>query len=96
MLAKGLNANVVQARFFQSHVATGAAVGDAEFGQPDLLNAALKMALERDRIAAVADHFLVAVLIVAPFAEMIFGGGDGERNQKHKADYAEGANAISE
>ena len=66
----------------------------AEVGQPDLLNASLKMALQRDRIAAVANHLQIAVLIVTPLAEVVFRGSDRKRNQKHQAHHAEGTNAI--
>ena len=82
--------------FFQSDVATGAAVDDAEFGQPDLLDAALEVALQRVGIAAVADHPKIAVLVVPPLAEEILRGSDRQRGQENQADHAERAHAVPE
>src|ERR1700688_4767134 len=62
MWTEGLRAYIIKAGFFQADVTTGAAVGHAQFGQPDLLNPALEMTLQRDRIAAVGNHLLIAVL----------------------------------
>jgi len=76
MRAEWLVGNIGEAGLFQSHVATGAAVDHAEFGQPDLLNAALEVALKRIGIAAVADHPQITVLVVTPLAEEIFRGSD--------------------
>ena len=85
-----------KAGFLQSDVATRAAVNHAEFGQPDLLNAALKVALQRIGIAAIADHPEIAVLIVTPLAEEILRGSNRQRNQEDEAHDAEGANAVPE
>src|ERR1039458_9078451 len=86
MRPEGLRIHVGEARFFYTNVATGAAVDYAQVGQPDLLNPSLEMALQRVGVAAVADHLQIAVLIMAPLAEVVFRGGDGERKQKHQAD----------
>ena len=96
MRAEGLHVHVSEAGLLQTNVAACTAVDHAELGQPDLLNPSLEVALQRDRIAAVTNHLQIAVLIVTPLAEVVFRRGDGERNQKHQADHAEGANAISE
>src|SRR5207302_9584622 len=64
-----LPTDVDQARLFQSHVAGGAAVNDATFRQPDLLDVALEVALQRDRLASASDHSQVLLLIMAPLAE---------------------------
>ncbi len=96
MRAERLGGNIRQAGFFQPDVATGATVDYAKFGQPDLLNAALEVALQRVGIAAVADHPEIAVLVVTPLAEEILRGSDRQRDQKDQADDAEGAHAVSE
>src|SRR5438045_5912438 len=64
----GLAGHVTQARFFQSNVATGTAVHYAKIREPDLLNAAGKMPLQRVGIAAVGNRFQVAMLIMPRFA----------------------------
>ena len=56
MRAEGLHVHVDEAGFFQTNVAARAAVDYAEFGQPDLLDPSLEVALQRDGIAAVANH----------------------------------------
>jgi hypothetical protein len=94
MLAEGLRAHIGEAGFFQTNVATRATVDYAEVGQPDLLNTSLEMALERDRIAAVANHLQIAMLVMTPLAEVVFRGGDRERSQKYKTNHAERANAV--
>src|ERR1039458_10023910 len=71
MRPERLRAHVGEAHLFHANVATGAAVDHAEVGQPDLLNPALKMALQRDRITSVADHLQIAVLIMTPLAEVV-------------------------
>src|SRR5450755_2429204 len=96
MRAERLHVYVVEARFFQANVATRAAVHHSEIGQPDLLNPSLEMALELDRVAAVAYHLQVSLLIVAPLAEVAFCGSDRERKQKHKADHSERADTVPE
>ncbi len=96
MRAERLVGNIREAGFFQSDVATGAAVDHAEFGQPDLLDAALEVALQRVGVAAVADHPEIAVLVVPPLAEEILGGSDGERREENEADHAERAHAVPE
>src|ERR1022692_1643150 len=96
MRSERLLVYVGEAGFFQSHVATGAAVNHAEVGEPDLLNPSLEMALQRDRIAAVGNHLPIAMLIMTPLAEVVFRGGDRERKQKYQADHAERANTIPE
>src|ERR1017187_5560533 len=49
MRAEGLHVHVGEAGFFQTNVATRAAVDHAEFGQPDLLDPSLEMPLQGDR-----------------------------------------------
>src|SRR5580698_7074379 len=96
MRAIGLIGNIGEARLFQSDVATGAAIDHAEFGQPDLLQAALKMPLQRVGVAAVADHPEITVLVMTPLAEEIFRGSDSQRAQKNQAHDAERAHAVPE
>src|SRR5208337_134012 len=56
MPAKRLGGDIRQARFFQTNVAGRATVYDSKLGKPYLLNAALKMTLQSDRLAASTDH----------------------------------------
>ena len=96
MLPERLRVHIGEAGFFQTNMATGAAVDHSEIGQPDLLNPSLKMALQGHSIAAIANHLQIAVLIVTPLAEVVFRGSDGKRNQKHQTDHSKRANAIPE
>ncbi len=96
MRAERLGGDIGKAGFFQSDVAAGAAVDHAEFGQPDLLDAALKVPLQRVGVAAVADHPEIAVLVVPPLAEEILRRSDRQRSQEDQADHAERAHAIAE
>ena len=63
---------------------------------PRYMNAAGKMPLQRVGIAAVANRFQVAMLIMAPFAEEILRRRDRYRQEKDHADAAKGAHAVSE
>src|SRR5208282_2980066 len=54
--AKGLGCDIRQAGFLQPDMAGRAAVYDAKLGKPDLLKAALEMALQGDRLPAAPDH----------------------------------------
>src|ERR1700687_2622747 len=96
MRAEGLHVYVIEAGFFQTNMAARTSVDHSEVGQPDLLNPSLEMALQRDRIAAVTNHLQIAVLIMTPFAEVVFRGRDRQRSQKHQSEHAEGANAVPE
>ena len=82
MRAERLLAHVGEAGLVQSEVAGGAAVDDAEFRQPDLLNAAWKCRCSVTASLRFADQPQVAVLIVAPLAEVILGGRDRQREQQ--------------
>src|SRR5579872_3048215 len=93
--AERLLSHVGQAGFIQSDVASLAAVHDTEFGMPDLLNSALEVPPQGDSFAAAANHAEVRLLIMAPFAEMMFRRGDGERQQEDDADHAERAHRIA-
>ena len=62
-------------------MAGGATVGHLLLGYPDLLDAALEVAFEGDRIGAPADEMQVLLLIMTPLAEVVLGGRDG---QQHK------------
>jgi hypothetical protein len=56
MLAEGLLIYVGKTGFVQSQVAGGAAVDDAQFRQPDLMNAGLESAAQADGISAIANQ----------------------------------------
>src|SRR5271165_1706302 len=77
VLAEGLSADVGETGFFQSDVAGGAAIDDSELRKPDLLNPAVEVALQCDRVSARANQRQVLVLIVPPFAEVILRRCDG-------------------
>lgn len=53
MLAKRLGTDIGKTRFFQSDVASGAAIDDSELRQPDLLDSVVvvEVALQCDRIS---------------------------------------------
>src|ERR1035441_3155249 len=86
MRAERLVGNVGKSGFFEPDVATGAAVDNAQFGQPHLLDSAPEVALQSVGIAAVANHTEIAVLGVPPLAEEILGGSNGQRRQEDEAD----------
>src|SRR5581483_4601222 len=88
--------NVCETRFLQPDVATGAAIDHPEFGQPYLLDAALKMPLQRVRIAAIADHPEIAVLVMPPLAEEILRWSNRQRDEENQAYHAESSHAIAE
>ena|SRR6266581_5848337 len=81
MPAKRLQADVRQAGFFHSNVASGAAIDDPQFRKPDLLNSVVEMPLEGYGVSTFPNQREILLLIMSPFTEMILGGGDGERNQ---------------
>ena len=96
MRAKWLIRNIRQAGFFQSNVATCAPVDDPQFRQPDLLDTALEVSLQRVRIAAVADHSQIPMLVVPPLAKEILRRRDRQRCQEDQADHPKRAHTISE
>jgi hypothetical protein len=69
MWTEGLLALVGQAIFLEGNMASGAAVSDVLFGNPDLLNAALKVFLEPRGVRALLNQFPVLALVVTPLAE---------------------------
>src|SRR5215472_1125421 len=95
MLSIRLPGNIGKACFFQPDVASRAAINPSEFRQPDLLNSAIKMALQGIRLTAIAYQFQVAVLILAPLAEEVFCGRNRHRDQENDADDSERAYAVS-
>ena len=96
MLAEGLLSYVGKAGFLQAQVAGGAAVDDAQFRQPDLMNAWLEAAAQADCIAAIADQRQVFALIAVPLAEVLLCRRDGQRQQQDQADNAECPHRIAE
>src|SRR5215471_11295849 len=91
----GLCGNIAQACLLQPNVATRAAIDHSEFRQPYLLNTAAKMAPQRIGVAAIANQFQIAALILAPFAKEIFCRGDCHRDQKNHTYDAERTYAVS-
>jgi hypothetical protein len=96
MLAIWLQADIGEARFFQPDVATRAAISDAKFRMPDLLQSRLEVALQCDGIPAGADHPQIAVLVVTPLTEVVFGRRDREEREQDCANRAERADRIAE
>src|SRR5579863_7201476 len=91
-----LHGHIGQAGFFQTHMATGTSVNHAQLGQPDLLNSASEVPLQRVGVTAIAEHLPIAMLIMPPLAEKILGGSNRHRRQKNQTDDAESAHAVSE
>jgi hypothetical protein len=81
MLAEGDRTNVVETGFFQSEMASGAAVGDLLLGKPNLLNAGFEVPLESDSIGASANEVQVLLLITMPLVKMVFRWSDSEQDQ---------------
>ena len=83
MRAIGLKGDVGESGFLHGAMAGGATIDDAEFGEPDLLNAGFKMSAESNSVTAPGDEALVAALIAQPVGEEILGGRDGEEDQQN-------------
>jgi len=80
MPTERLRADVGEAGLFQPDVASRAAIDRSELGQPDLLDAAVKVALQRYRISPAPYQRQILALVVAPFTEVILSRSDGQRN----------------
>ncbi len=91
-----LQAHVGQTGFLLSHMASGAAVHRAHLRQPYLFEPGREVAFQRKGIGAGADQLEVSLLVVAPFAEKVLRGRDGQHGQQHQAHGAEGARWIAE
>jgi hypothetical protein len=96
MSAERLHTHVSQAGFLQSDVTGRAAVYHAEIWKPDLLNSALQMALQGNRVAAAPDQTQVLILIMAPLAKMVLSRSNSQRNQQEQADHTKGADGVAE
>jgi len=81
-----LGSGVRQTIFLERYVAGGAAVHNVLLGNPDLLNAALKAALQAGGVWALRNHLTILPLKMAPLAEEIPGGSDGSDDRKQYAD----------
>ena len=81
MAAEWLCADIGETRFFQSHMARGAAIDDSDLRKPYLLDAVVEVTLQRDRVSARPNQRKVLFLIVTPFTEVILRRCDGQRNQ---------------
>ncbi len=78
---KRLGADIGETGFFQSDVASGAAIDDSELRKPDLLDSVVEVAPQCDCVSSGPDQRQVLFLIVAPFTEVILSRCDGQRNQ---------------
>jgi len=96
MLAIGLELDIGEARFFQADMTRGATIRDSDVRMPDLLNSRLKVPLQRDCFAPRTDHAEVALLVVPPFAEVIFGGRNREQHEQDRAHDRECAQGVAE
>ena len=83
MPAERLGADIGKTGFFQSDVAGGAAIDDSELRKPDLLDAVVfvEVALQGYRVSTGLNQREILLLIVTPFAEVILGRCNGQRNQ---------------
>lgn len=96
MPAEWLCGDIGKTRFLQSHVASGAAINNSKLRKPDLLDPAVEVALQRDRVSPRPNQGQILFLIVAPFTEVILRRCDGQRNQKQQADRAKSSNRMAE
>ena|ERR1035441_80493 len=83
MPAERLCADIGKTSFFQSDVAGGTAIDDSEPRQPDLLDpvVVVEVALQCNRVSAVPNQRQILLLVVTPFAEVVLGRCNGQRNQ---------------
>ena len=96
MPAERLRADIGKAGFFQSDVAGRAAIDDSELRKPDLLDPVVEVALQCDRVSPRPNQRQILLLVMAPFAEVILGRCNGQRNQQQQADHAKSANRMAE
>src|ERR1700690_3821385 len=80
MAAERLCADVGKAGLFQSDVAGGAAIDNAEPGKPDLLDPVVEVSLQCNRVSPGPNQRQVLLLVVAPFTEVILRRCNGQRN----------------
>jgi len=90
MPAKRLRAHVRQARLSQAGMAGLAAIDHTKIGQPNLLDPAPEMPLQRDRIATIENKPQILLLIRVPLTEVILGRCHGQRQQQQNAHHPEG------
>src|SRR5208282_5033460 len=95
MSPERLQAHVGQAGFLQSNVAGRTSVHDPKFGMPDLLDSPFEVTLQSHGLAASANHAQVGILVVTPFAKVVFGRRDSQRNENYDAKRAKGTNGIT-
>jgi hypothetical protein len=81
MLPKRLLIDIRKTRFLQPQVARGAAVNDAKFRQPDLMDARLEAPAQTDGISAIVDQRKVFALKAMPLAEMLLRRRNCQRQQ---------------
>ena len=81
MLTERLRADIGEAGFFQSDVASSAAIDDSELRKPDLLDPVVEVALQCDGISPGPNQRQVVFLVVAPFTEVILGRRNGQRDE---------------
>ena len=96
MRAKRLSVDIGKAGFFQSDVASGAAIDNSQLRKPDLLDSIVEVALQRDRIPARPNQRQILFLVVPPLAEVILSRCDGQGYQQEQADHAKSANRVTE
>jgi hypothetical protein len=83
MPTERLGADIGKTGLFQSDVAGGTAIYDSELRKPDLLDSIVfvKVALQGYRVSAAHNQRQILLLVVTPFAEVVLGWCDGQRNQ---------------
>ena len=96
VLAEWLLLHVAKTGLLQSQMTGRAAIDDAQFRQPYLMDARLKAAAQADRISAIVNQSKVVALIAMPLGEVILGRGNGKRQQQNQADNAECSHRIAE
>src|SRR5579864_4295742 len=96
MRAEGLRAHVRQRSFLHRDVARGASIHHAQFGQPGLLQPRLKASLQSRCIPAKPDQAQILLLILGPFAKVIFGRDYRKTQHQHYAQRAKCMRTVAE
>src|ERR1700694_2880548 len=86
MRTERLHARVLQARFLQCHMTRAAAVHDILFRYPDLLDTALKAALDSGAIASTMSQLQKLPLVLPPSTEELFGRHNRQGDHEAQAD----------
>jgi hypothetical protein len=96
MLAEGLHADVGEVRLFERNMAGGAAIYNLKLGNPYLLEASGKAALQLGTIWTAMHQPEILPLVLAPITKEIAGGSNRGDNRQQHARGSEAARDTSE